>query len=163
MKNERKEKEADGAKELSRRSFLKALAVSGGAIAVGSWLAACGVGAQAPASTGGSGASGGLIVDLTKPENQSLSTVGGTLALDSNSVDTVGLFLYRASDTSVLAFSRKCTHLGCQVNAYQQGVAQCPCHGSEYDLSGKPIKGPARQPLKQYTATLSGTQVTVSA
>jgi Rieske Fe-S protein len=148
--------------EISRRAFLKALALSGGSMVIGSWLAACGVSAQAPVSTGGSGASGGLIVDLTKPENQTLSTVGGTLALDSNSVDSAGLFLYRASDTSVLAFSRKCTHLGCQVNAFQQGVAQCPCHGSEYDLSGKPIKGPARQALKQYTATLSGTQVTVS-
>jgi len=160
MENKTDTQDAKATREISRRSFIKVLTLSGGAVMVGSWLAACGVSNEtASAPT----ASGALVVDLTKPENKSLAEVGGTLALDNNPVDSVGLFLYRASGTSVQAFSRKCTHQGCQVNAFQQGVATCPCHGSQFDLSGKPLKGPATQTLMQYSAVLKGTELTVSA
>jgi cytochrome b6-f complex iron-sulfur subunit len=42
-----------------------------------------------------------------------------------------------------------CTHLGCTVawNAQSQQV-ECPCHGARYDLDGRVLKGPARQPLR---------------
>ncbi len=44
--------------------------------------------------------------------------------------------------------STRCTHLGCRVNLNDK-IIVCPCHGSEYDLSGKVIKGPAVKNLKQ--------------
>ncbi len=143
--------------KMDRRDFLKALAASGGAAALGTFLAAC-----APSVTSGGSSSGsGITVDLTKPENSSLAIVGGALALDANSLDPKGLLLYRLNESTVLAFSRKCTHMGCVVGAFQNGVSTCPCHGSQYDTNGKVIKGPAPNPLKTYTATVSGTTVTI--
>jgi cytochrome b6-f complex iron-sulfur subunit len=144
-------------RRLNRRAFLKTVAVSGGAAACGSLLAGC----AAPAS-GSSGGSGTVTLDLTQPANQSLASVGGTLALDADAIDPQGILLYRSSETTVLAFSRKCTHQGCTVGAFQNGVSTCPCHGSQYNTSGDVIHGPARNSLHVYTATLSGSMVTIS-
>lgn len=144
--------------KLDRRGFLKALAASGGAAAYGSILASCGA---APASGGGGGGGAEVTLDLTQPANQSLAAAGGTLVLEGNAVDSKGLLLYRSSETAVLAFSRKCTHLGCTVGEFQNGLASCPCHGSQYDTGGKPVKGPAQSSLKEYPATLSGSTLTI--
>jgi len=35
-----------------------------------------------------------------------------------------------------------CTHLGCVPNGVQNGWS-CPCHGSQYDISGRVTRGPA--------------------
>jgi Rieske Fe-S protein len=156
--NNRKQKQA--IRRISRRGFLKTLAVSGGAAAGASFLTGCG-GQTAPAA--GGNPSAGLTLDLTKPENQALASVGGTLALAANNLDAQGLLLYRSSDTTVLVFSRKCTHMGCTIGEFQGAVSTCPCHGSQFDTGGKVVRGPAQNPLRQYTATVSGTTVTISA
>jgi Rieske Fe-S protein len=145
--NHRKTKTAGG--KIGRREFLKTIAITGGVAIGGSLLASCGSGSS-------------LILDLTKPENQPLATVGGTLALDANSMDPQGILLYRSGPASVLAFSRKCTHLGCTIGAFQNGVSICPCHGSQYDTKGGVVRSPSQSPLRQYTAKLSGSTVTVS-
>ncbi len=49
----------------------------------------------------------------------------------------------------------KCSHLGCKINSMENGKFICPCHGSEYDLEGKPIKGPAYKNLTKIPAQLS--------
>lgn len=45
------------------------------------------------------------------------------------------------------AFEAKCTHLGCRITKAEGETIICPCHGSKFDLSGKPLGGPARQAL----------------
>lgn len=40
-----------------------------------------------------------------------------------------------------------CTHLGCVPNTNEDGWF-CPCHGSQYDLSGRVLSGPAPRNLK---------------
>jgi Rieske Fe-S protein len=147
-------------RKINRREFLKAAAISGGAVVGGTLLAGCGT--QTPASSGG-GSSAVVTVDLTKPENQSLAAVGGTLALEANPVDAKGLLLFRSSESAVLAFSRKCTHMGCAVGDFQNGLSSCPCHGSQFDTGGKVVKGPARDPLKTYPAAFSGSTITIAA
>ncbi len=43
-----------------------------------------------------------------------------------------------------------CTHMGCIVNfSRKDRLFECPCHGSEFTVSGKRIKGPAKKPLKR--------------
>src|SRR5690349_15552492 len=51
----------------------------------------------------------------------------------------------------VKAYSAVCTHLGCIVQ-YQSDrkVFHCNCHGSEFDLTGKNIAGPAPAPLHPF-------------
>lgn len=41
----------------------------------------------------------------------------------------------------------KCTHLGCRIDKVIDGKLVCPCHGSEFDMAGNPIKGPANRSL----------------
>jgi nitrite reductase/ring-hydroxylating ferredoxin subunit len=136
--------------KISRRGFLKTAAIAGGIAMGGSLLSGCG--SVAP-----------IVLDLRQPENQPLATVGGTIALDANSLDPQGILLYRSGATTVLAFSRKCTHLGCTIGAFQNGVSTCPCHGSQYDTQGSVVRGPSQSLLRQHTATVSGLTVTISA
>ncbi|MFH1523446.1 MAG: Rieske (2Fe-2S) protein [Chloroflexota bacterium] len=44
------------------------------------------------------------------------------------------------------ALSLVCTHLGCTVETQSDGFA-CPCHGSLFNMSGYPVKGPATKAL----------------
>ncbi len=44
-------------------------------------------------------------------------------------------------------FSSKCSHLGCKINHEVNGKIVCPCHGSEFNLSGQAVKGPAFKSL----------------
>lgn len=50
--------------------------------------------------------------------------------------------------------SSKCTHLGCKINKSEDGVLVCPCHGSRYNESGFPVKGPAVNPLAEIPFTI---------
>jgi cytochrome b6-f complex iron-sulfur subunit len=51
-------------------------------------------------------------------------------------------------DKGFTAISLVCTHLGCTVENKPDGFA-CPCHGSRFDLQGKPIQGPANKSLNE--------------
>ncbi len=57
--------------------------------------------------------------------------------------------LLRVSETEVVAFSQKCTHLGCVV--YFEADEQrwhCPCHEGNFEaLTGDVISGPPTRPL----------------
>jgi nitrite reductase/ring-hydroxylating ferredoxin subunit len=61
--------------------------------------------------------------------------------------------LYRPDEQTLLAFSQKCTHLGCAVTPEpEHGCFACPCHRGIFDLtSGRPTAGPARRPLPRIT------------
>jgi Rieske Fe-S protein len=63
--------------------------------------------------------------------------------------------------TTVL--SSHCTHLGCKINRMENGRLACPCHGSEYDLEGKVLKGPAYKSLQILPSKLSsdGTHIEI--
>lgn len=50
------------------------------------------------------------------------------------------------NETTVL--NSRCTHLGCTIINTENGKLVCPCHGSEYDLNGKVLRGPAYRNLE---------------
>ena len=54
-------------------------------------------------------------------------------------------------DGSLLALSRRCTHLGCSVpwNEAEKRFV-CPCHGSAFSLTGEVLSGPAPRPLDTF-------------
>ena len=103
-----------------------------------------------------SGLAGNNVIDLNSTEFAVLKTIGG-FAYSGNIV------IFRTSDTSYTALSRTCTHQGCTVS-YNSSVKRmvCPCHGAEFSTGGSVLQGPASSPLAKYTATVSGTTLTIS-
>jgi len=60
------------------------------------------------------------------------------------------------------AFSAVCTHAGCLVNGFSSANHMvCPCHGSEFDLSGNAVAGPAPSALTRFTVVFDATVKTL--
>jgi cytochrome b6-f complex iron-sulfur subunit len=129
-----------------------------GALALGAALPGCA--AKSSLSMGSaSSCSGGLCLDLTVAANAPLRTVGGAV-LVSSARDSIAVV--RTSDTQIAALSAICTHEGC-LNEYDASghSLDCPCHGSSFSLTGAVLAGPARLPLRTYSATLSADTITI--
>ncbi|MCZ7602570.1 MAG: Rieske 2Fe-2S domain-containing protein [Melioribacteraceae bacterium] len=156
--------------DISRRDFINKSAKTIGGIAVGSFVVtfinACSGDDSSPTSPNGNGNGGGtvqLTVDISSAQNSSLQTVGGMLTLGANDIDPQGIFIYRQSESSVIAFSRECTHERCQVGSFaSNNIATCPCHGSQYNQLGNVVTGPAASSLRRYTAVLEGNIITIT-
>jgi Rieske Fe-S protein len=61
--------------------------------------------------------------------------------------------LVRSDERTVLAYDQECTHLACAVvPELEQGRLACPCHKGYFDVvSGRPLAGPPRRPLRRVT------------
>ena len=93
-----------------------------------------------------------LCLDLRDPRNAALTTVGGSLVV---SAPRDHILVIRTSPSAVVALSDVCTHQGCAVLYNRtRGLLECPCHGSEYSLTGQVLQGPANRPLAAYTTQL---------
>jgi cytochrome b6-f complex iron-sulfur subunit len=75
-----------------------------------------------------------------------------------------GRFWLSNSENGFLALYGVCTHLGCLPKwEPQNNRFACPCHGSQYQLDGTWITGPAPRPLDVFPSTITfsdGTTVT---
>lgn len=72
-----------------------------------------------------------------------------------------------------LALYWKCVHLGCTVpwreaedgiygGKTYKGIFRCPCHGSQYIITGQNFAGPAPRPLDIMQVTINGGQISVN-
>jgi menaquinol-cytochrome c reductase iron-sulfur subunit len=70
------------------------------------------------------------------------------------------VWLRRESDTSFIAFSANCTHLGCPVR-WMDGAElfMCPCHGGVYYKDGNVAAGPPPRPLVRYAVRIENGEV----
>jgi cytochrome b6-f complex iron-sulfur subunit len=137
--------------EKSRRDFLK--------IAVGIWGALC----AAPVF--------GMILQYITPvaarspvRNTVLIGQAADFAQGTVKIVRVGkdpVLLIHAPSGQFRALSARCTHLGCVVQYQESPVPHfgCNCHGSQFDMNGTNISGPAPKPLPPYRVTLNGTSV----
>jgi Rieske Fe-S protein len=64
-----------------------------------------------------------------------------------------GVFLVGAEEGPA-AFASRCPHLGCIVD-HRPGSEhfRCPCHGSQFDLTGRRVKGPATRGMTALDVT----------
>ncbi|MFH1068439.1 MAG: Rieske (2Fe-2S) protein [Candidatus Glassbacteria bacterium] len=120
-----------------------------------------------PSTDGGGGGGGGsqVQIDISQSPYTALAAVGGAVALNASALAGLpanGVFIIRTSASSIVVLSRTCTHMGCQVGAFNGGIAECPCHGSRYDTNGNVVRGPAPRSLTRYTATLNGNIITLN-
>ena len=68
--------------------------------------------------------------------------------------------LIRTSETNYIAFSQKCTHLGCAVKPEpESGRLFCPCHRGIFDMNGDVLAGPPRRPLPRITLEVRGDSI----
>jgi len=68
-------------------------------------------------------------------------------------------WLVRTQVNRVAAIYKVCTHLGCLYNwDYQTVRFRCPCHGSQFQLDGTYIAGPAPRSLDRFVVRLLDAQ-----
>ena len=71
-------------------------------------------------------------------------------------------YLARLADGGFLALSRTCTHLGCTVPwVAKENKFICPCHSSEFDISGEVISPPAPRALDIFQVTIENNLIKV--
>jgi len=67
------------------------------------------------------------------------------------------IFLSKNNEKS-RAFLMLCTHNECELKATGTYL-YCPCHGSEFSSTGKVLKPPAEDNLKEYPVTADNTTI----
>jgi len=102
-----------------------------------------------------------VILDITKPEYAVLGQIVGALKIPNPRDKKKPIIVSRMSETTVAAFSSKCTHWGCEVSLPVANTIKCPCHGSIFDMGGKVTHGPAKKNLYAFPATLSESKITI--
>ena len=129
--------ESAGEDEVTRREFARFLVAGAGAMAVGN----VGIAAWTQLRT----------INTGEPRE--------LLALEDVAVGDTYLFRYptdadpaillRIADQEVVAFSQKCTHLGCVVyNEAEEDRWHCPCHEGNFEpRTGEVISGPPPRAL----------------
>jgi Rieske Fe-S protein len=129
--------EAAGEDEVTRREFARYLVLGAGVMAAGNvGLAAW---TQLRSINTGDPRAVVALADVA---------VGETYLFDYPT-DRDPAILLRVSDREVVAFSQKCTHLGCVV-FYEAGEDRwhCPCHEGNFDTAtGAVLSGPPPRPL----------------
>lgn len=129
--------ESAAEEEVTRREFARYLALGAGALAVGNvglaaWTQLHSINVGEPRA----------VIALDEVE------VGGTY-LFRYPHDADPAILLRVDEREVVAFSQKCTHLGCVVFfEADEDRWHCPCHEGNFDaVTGDVISGPPTRPL----------------
>ncbi len=105
---------------------------------------------------------GFTIVALLRYLSFTESTPPQVFVLDKPSAYPPGIFTPVAEGRAFIgheegglyAINATCTHLGCIVKRANTGF-QCPCHGSQFRVSGAVTHGPATQSLNYAALTLN--------
>jgi Rieske Fe-S protein len=123
--------------EVTRREFARYLVLGAGAIAVGN----VGLAAWTQLRSINTGSARAIVALDAVP-------IGSTYLFDYPAGSEPAILL-RLADLELVAFSQKCTHLGCVVY-YQADEDRwhCPCHEGNFDtVTGDVISGPPTRPL----------------
>ncbi|HEX5026674.1 MAG TPA: ubiquinol-cytochrome c reductase iron-sulfur subunit [Agriterribacter sp.] len=142
---------------MERRDFLNDIGQATVAICAGSLLAACSKSDNA-APAGGGGVGGNVLISAN------LSSELGAIGSSKTTGSVIVIRTAAGNDaSSFIALSLICTHEQCTVNydASANGF-KCPCHGSEYNISGGVTQGPAPSSLRKYTVKVTNNVLTVT-
>jgi len=111
----------------------------------------------------------GQWVTLGKVGDFQIGKTASVTVLDPSPLPWAGItaknavWLRRESDTSFIAFSANCTHLGCPVR-WMEGAELflCPCHGGAYYKDGNVAAGPPPRPLFRYDVRIKNGEVRIN-
>lgn len=135
---------------VERRDFMKFMVLTSFAMTVGQfWIAAQNV----------------LRRRRTPPQGKLIANldalpIGGAVVF-AYPGDHDNCVLVRMSETELVAYNQKCTHLSCAVIPRpDKGDIHCPCHEGIFDLrTGRPTAGPPRRPLERVTLEIHGRDI----
>lgn len=149
----------------TRRTVL----VGVGAIGATAVLAACG--SENGANTGSTGTGSGandapLPAGSAEPGGGTSNGGGGKTLVAAADVPTGGgvikgdLVITQPSEGTFKAFSKACTHQGCDVSKIDNGAIICTCHNSKFSIEdGSVQSGPAKKPLEETKVALDGDDI----
>jgi cytochrome b6-f complex iron-sulfur subunit len=136
-----------------RRNFLKALWISLGLVALGEFIL--------------------VILSFFRPAQKKEDSSTRQRLIDAGTTDTYTpgtvaafvtgqFYLVCLEDGGFLALSSKCTHLGCAVpwDTEQQKFI-CPCHASQFDISGNVLSAPAPRALDLFKINIVNKKIRV--
>jgi cytochrome b6-f complex iron-sulfur subunit len=118
----------------------------------------------APTLTGASVLTGKDVreVPIELTDTPELVPVGGTYHLEYEDLQR-DILVAHVTPGQFVGVDLKCTHRGCDIDYHPDDKKfVCPCHGSEYDLYGRVLKGPSQRPLNCYHAEQKGNEVIVT-
>ena len=160
---------------LTRRRVLRYSALAGAVGLSGAALAACG-GDDAGTTTGGTTTSPTADASSAAPTTEAAPTdpaaasgpvltkaadvpVGGAVIVEAP--DGEKYVVVQASADQFTGLSAICTHQRCTVAVAGEQL-NCPCHGSQYSLTGAVLRGPATAPLPTANVAVSGEDVVLT-
>ena len=88
------------------------------------------------------------VVQFNAPANSAflMSTGGGGNSPGDPTFG--GVIVNPGAGRDLEVFATRCPHLGCSVGFSQaDGIFKCPCHGSQFNIGGNVIHGPATAPM----------------
>jgi Rieske Fe-S protein len=91
--------------------------------------------------------------------NSPLNAVGGLAFVQATGAS---FLVARTSQDACTALTTVCTHQSCTVQNVSGNVYTCPCHGSQFDPSGRVVRGPASSPLRQFSSALFNNVLTIN-
>jgi nitrite reductase/ring-hydroxylating ferredoxin subunit len=149
----------DGGDGLARREFLRS-ACAGLLCGV---VAGCG-------AAGNDGASERVVtlppavdgrIRLSLGEFPQLREVGGGLVGRAPGVD-VPIAVAHLEQGKFMAITAVCSHMATTLNYNSlNGTLDCPAHGSSFELDGRVINGPAKEPLRLMVTEFDGQLVDI--
>jgi cytochrome b6-f complex iron-sulfur subunit len=71
------------------------------------------------------------------------------------------IYLFNHENSGYTAVLGECTHKGCELEL-QGSILACPCHGSEFESTGKVLNGPASKNLQPLTVKYTESGLMIS-
>ncbi len=108
---------------------------------------------------GSAGAASACSSPDTSPVQVGDVAAGNAARLLVGSLETVGAYpvCIGRDAAGAYAMTLTCTHAGCDMgetgSVSPQGL-RCGCHGSEFDINGDVVRGPATRPLVHFALTV---------
>lgn len=150
---------------MKRREFCGHACQVASIVTLGSLAQGCGGGPTSPSARSVpslAGATATLVngaVTLTIDAASPLTAVGSAALVQS---PLGALLVVRTAPGTFTAVTAICTHEACTITGFDGSAFVCPCHGSEYNTSGRVLSGPAPSSLRQFTTQFANNILTIS-
>ncbi|BCY06720.1 Rieske (2Fe-2S) protein [Actinoplanes sp. L3-i22] len=165
--------------ETGSRSTRRCVLLGAGGLGAAAVLTACGTAASttsnpngsdyaadpAPAGSKGAAAGGTTGGGTTGGKTGGGAAAGASLALVADvpaggGIIAGDLVITQPKQGTFKAFTKVCTHQGCEVNEVKDGTINCPCHGAKFSIEDGSVKGgPAPKPLAETKVKVDGDKI----